>query len=301
MHFTLRLLDPPAAEPLRAALDQLAGEEEEEVRIEIQPPAGYRISGSDLAQLNALHRRFSDRPPFALEVSPVQASMLETIRTHAEAEGKYIRQTGGSGNYAHCRIRIAPNDAGKGLSFSTDIKDESIPRQYIRPIEEGIREALRQGILAGHPIVDVKAILCGGSFHPTDSNEMAFRFAASIAFREAARKASPVVLEPVMRIDADIPDQRSSAAIQEIHLHRGRIESISISHGLRHLVAIVPLVELLAASSLHSSRMKIEFAGYEEVDEHDPPFGDGAGVTANKPNHPRIRHRSSNANPEPEI
>src|SRR6202047_896218 len=126
-------------------------------------------------------------------VGKPQVAYRETIRKKAEAEGKNIRQTGGSGNYGHVKIRVEPNEPGKGYEFINDIKGGVVPKEYIKPIDQGVQGALELGILAGYPIVDVKVTLYDGSYHEVDSNEMAFKFAGSIAFKEAARKASPVL------------------------------------------------------------------------------------------------------------
>lgn len=131
---------------------------------------------------------------------------LETIRKSAEAEGKYIRQTGGHGNYAHVKLRLEPNERGKGIEFLNDINGGVIPQQFIQPIETGIREAAQGGILAGYAVVDFKATLYDGSYREVDSNPIAFQIAASLAFKEAARKGSPVILEPIMNVLFTVPE-----------------------------------------------------------------------------------------------
>src|SRR5258708_28414850 len=128
-------------------------------------------------------------------VGKPQVAYRETIRSNAEAEGKYIRQTGGSGNYGHAKIRISPNEPGAGYEFSNDTKGGAIPKEYIKPIDQGIQDAMQRGVLAGYEMVDVKVSLYDGSYHDVDSNEMAFKIAGSMAFKEAARKAKPVLLE----------------------------------------------------------------------------------------------------------
>ena len=143
----------------------------------------------------------------------------------AEAEGKYIRQTGGSGNYGHAKIRIQPNEPGKGYEFSNDIKGGMIPKEYIKPIDQGIQEAMRRGVLAGYEMVDIKVSLYDGSYHDVDSNEMAFKIAGSMAFKEAARKAKPVLLEPVMEVEVTVPEEFMGTIIGDLNsrpwTHRG--------------------------------------------------------------------------------
>ncbi len=146
--------------------------------------------------------------------------------SQAEAEGKYIRQTGGSGNYGHCKLRIEPNTPGAGYEFINAIKCGSVPKEYIKPIDQGVQGAIELGILAGYPLVDIKVTLYDGSYHEVDSNEMAFKFAGSIAFKEAARKASPVLLEPVMAVEVTVPEEHMGAIIGDINSRRGRIEGM---------------------------------------------------------------------------
>jgi elongation factor G len=140
-------------------------------------------------------------------VGEPKVAFRETIRKKAEAEGKYIKQTGGSGNYGHCKLRIEPNEPGAGYEFINAIKSGSVPKEYIKPIDQGVQGAIELGILAGYPLVDIKVTLYDGSYHEVDSNEMAFKFAGSIAFKEAARKASPVLLEPVMAVEVTVPEE----------------------------------------------------------------------------------------------
>ena len=134
--------------------------------------------------MNRFCDRLRDDYHCAINVSPIKAVLLETIRKQTEAEGKYIRQTGGSGNYGHCRLRIEPNQPGKGYEFINDIKSGVVPKEYIKPIDQGIQGAMEVGILSGFPVADVKVTLFDGSYHDVDSNEMAFKFAGSMAFKE---------------------------------------------------------------------------------------------------------------------
>jgi len=216
----------------------------------------------------------------------------ETIRLAAEAEGKYIRQTGGPGNYGHCYVRIDPNGRGRGYRFVNEIESGTIPDEYIKPIDDGIRAAMAFGILAGYPMTDVSATLFGGSYHETDSNEMAFKFAGSIAFKEAARKASPVLLEPVMAIAIEIPEQLAAAVKEDIRARRGRIERIDTVGGWSEIVALIPLAEVLRSSPRGRPEYSMHFAGYEIAPRRDDSGDGDIAVPALRPRHPAPRRTS---------
>jgi elongation factor G len=178
-----------------------------------QPPASTQkprkpitLSGNSESCLESICDRLRSEYYCAINVSPVKAVFLETIREQTEAEGKYIRQTGGSGNYGHCKLRIEPNEPGKGYEFVNDIMGEVVPKEYIKPIEKGIQGAMEAGILSGFRVVDVKVTLLDGSYHESDSNESAFESAAAMAFKEAVRKACPIVMDPVMAVEIQVPE-----------------------------------------------------------------------------------------------
>jgi len=194
-------------ERLRAALAAIAGEEPR-VSINAQSERTYTLSGSSESHMESICDRLRGEYQCAINASPIQAVLLETIRGQSEAEGKYIRQTGGSGNYGHCKLRIEPNEPGKGYEFVNEIESGEVPKEHIEHVDEGVQVAMERGILAGFPVVDVKVTLIDGSYHDQDSNEMAFKFAGAIAFKEAARKASPVLLEPVMAVELTVPEEQ---------------------------------------------------------------------------------------------
>jgi elongation factor G len=204
-------------------------------------------------------------------VGKPQVAYRETIRKHSEAEGKYIRQTGGSGQYGHVKIRIEPNEPGKGYEFVNEVVGGTVPKEYIKPVEQGIREAMEGGILAGYAMVDVKATLYDGSYHEVDSNEMAFKIAASMAFKEAARKASPVLLEPVMSVEVVVPEEFMGTIIGDLNSRRGRIEGIEHRAGSQVIKSMVPLSEMFGyATNMRSSTQgratySMHFSRYEEV------------------------------------
>jgi elongation factor G len=193
-------------EKMGMALGRLA-QEDPTFKVHTDPDSGQTIiSGMGELHLEIIVDRMMREYKVEANVGKPQVAYRETIRKHSEAEGKYIRQTGGKGQYGHAKIKLDPQPAGLGYEFVNDITGGSIPKEFIKPIDQGIREALEGGILAGYPMVDVKATLYDGSYHDVDSNEMAFKIAGSMAFKEAARKASPVLLEPVMAVEVVTPE-----------------------------------------------------------------------------------------------
>lgn len=284
---------------LQAALVEIAGQNTS-VNVNAQRQEGhYCLEAMTESALDSVCDRLRDEYSLSIDVGSSAAILLETVRRQAEAEGKYIRQTGGSGNYGHCKLRIEPAEPGKGYQFINDTAAASVPSEYIRSIDQGIQAAMSQGVLAGFPVVDVKVTLYGGSFHETDSNPVAFTFAGSIAFKEAAKKASPVLLEPMMAIEIEVPQELVPATRHEVYRHRGRIESNVTANGLSEIKAVVPLSELLVSSS-GIAVCPMEFVGYEAVRDGGTPDENGSGVTANKPNGPRPNRRSEMARPGPE-
>jgi len=207
-------------------------------------------------------------------VGKPQVAYRETIRRHAEAEGKYIRQTGGRGQYGHAKIYLDPNEPGKGYEFINEIVGGTVPKEFIKPIDQGMQEAMEGGVLAGYPMVDIKATLYDGSYHDVDSNEMAFKIAGSMAFKEAARKASPVILEPVMAVEVVTPEDYAGAIMGDLSSRRGRIEGMEHRAGSQVIKAIVPLAEMFGyATHMRSSTQgraeySMHFARYEEAPRH---------------------------------
>jgi elongation factor G len=229
------------------------------------------ISGMGELHLEILVDRMKREHKVEANVGEPKVAFRETIRKHAEAEGKYIRQTGGSGNYGHCKRRVEPNTPGAGYEFVNDIKGGVVPKEYIKPIDQGMQEAMEGGVLAGYPMVDVKATLYDGSYHDVDSNEMAFKIAGSMAFKEAARKASPVILEPVMAVEVVTPEDFAGTIMGDLSSRRGRIEGMEHRAGSQVIKAIVPLAEMFGyATHMRSSTQgraeySMHFARYEEA------------------------------------
>ncbi len=229
------------------------------------------ISGMGELHLEIIVDRMKREHKVEANVGEPKVAFRETIRKEADAEGKYIRQTGGSGNYGHCKIRLAPSEPGKGYEFLNEIKGGAIPKEYIKPIDQGIREAMETGVLAGYPMVDVTVVLYDGSYHDVDSNEMAYKIAGSMAFKEAAKKASPVLLEPVMAVEVTVPEEFVGTIIGDINSRRGRIEALEHAAGSQLVKAIVPLKEMfgyvndIRSSTQGRASYSMQFARYEEA------------------------------------
>jgi elongation factor G len=258
-------------EKMGIALSRLA-DEDPTFKVKTDEDSGQTIiSGMGELHLEILVDRMKREHKVEANVGEPKVAFRETIRKEADAEGKYIRQTGGSGNYGHCKIRIRPSEPGAGYIFSNDIKGGTIPKEYIKPIDQGIREALDGGILAGFPVVDVTVSLYDGSYHDVDSNEMAYKIAGSMAFKEAARKASPVLLEPVMAVEVTVPEEFVGTIIGDINSRRGRIESLEHAAGSQLVKAIVPLKEMfgyvndIRSSTQGRASYSMQFARYEEA------------------------------------
>ncbi|MFC5865286.1 hypothetical protein ACFPT7_23475 [Acidicapsa dinghuensis] len=235
----------------------------------------------------------------SLDLGSLAITYLETIRQPAEGEGKYIRQTGGRGNYGHCKIRLNPSTPGSGYSFVNELQPGQIPAAYIESIDIGIRQSLESGILRGFPIVDLIATLYDGSAHEADSNEVAFQIAASIATKTAARKAAPVVLEPVVEALIEAPDTYAGLMLRELAHHRAQIQSTESNFGITEIRAILPLVETLRSDSptwfdLPGVKDNFRFLGYQPM-ASEGPGGGTADIFARKPNGPGPRYSSAAA------
>ncbi len=204
-------------------------------------------------------------------VGKPQVAYRETVRKMAEAQGRYVRQTGGRGQYGDVYLEVEPNEAGKGFEFENKIVGGTIPREYIPAVEKGIREALDTGVLAGYPIVDIKVRLTDGSYHDVDSSEMAFKIAASMGFKEACRRAKPVLLEPVMDVEVVTPEEYMGAIVGDLNSRRGRIVSMEARGSSQVIRATVPLGQMFGyATEMRSmtqgrATYTMQFSRYEEV------------------------------------
>ena len=233
------------------------------------------LSGMGELNLDIIVDRMKREFKVEVNVGRPQVAYRETIRIMAEAEGKYIRQSGGRGQYGHCWIRLEPNESGKGYEFFDEIKGGVIPREFIKPINKGVEEASQTGVLAGYPVVDIKATVYDGSFHDVDSSEAAFRVAGSLAFKEAMRKAKPVILEPVMKVVVITPEASMGDIVGDINSKRGMIKEMADrgegAARVKEITAEVPLASMFGyATQMRSmsqgrASYSMEFDHYAEV------------------------------------
>ena len=199
----------------------------------------------------------------------------ETIKETAQAEGKYIRQSGGRGQYGHCWLRVEPLEAGGGFEFVSEIKGGAIPQEYIPPIGKGAKEALENGVVAGYPLVDVKVVVYDGSFHDVDSSEAAFKIAGSLAVQEAVKRAKPIILEPIMKVEVTTPEGFMGDVVGDLNAKRGQIQEMEDrgegNARVKVIKATVPLASMFGyATQLRSmsqgrANYSMEFDHYEEV------------------------------------
>jgi len=228
------------------------------------------ISGMGELHLDIIVDRMKREFGVMANVGAPQVAYKETIRQTAEAEGKYIKQSGGRGQYGHCWLRVEPNETGKGFEFIDEIKGGTIPREYIAPIEKGVKEAMTKGVIAGYPMVDIKVAVYDGSYHEVDSSEIAFKMAAIFAFQEGSKKARPVVLEPIMKMEVITPEQYMGDVIGDISAKRGQIQEMTERGGAKVVKCIVPLASMFGyATSLRSmtqgrASYTMEFDHYAE-------------------------------------
>jgi len=206
-------------------------------------------------------------------VGAPQVAYRETIRKAVKTEGKFIRQSGGKGQYGHVVIELEPGEQGSGFEFISKIVGGSVPKEYVNPAAEGMKEACESGVIAGYPLIDVKATLVDGSYHDVDSSEMAFKIAGSMAIKQGVQKASPVLLEPMMKVEVEVPDDFIGTVIGDLNSRRGQIEAQETdqSQGLAKVTAKVPLAEMFGyATDIRSNTQgrgifSMEFSHYEEV------------------------------------
>ena len=258
-------------EKLGAAIAKLA-QEDPTFKVATDPETGQTIlSGMGELHLEIIVDRMMREFGVAANVGKPQVAYRETIRGKAETDKKFAKQTGGHGQYAHVKIRIEPLPAGTGFEFENDITGGKIPKEYIKPIEAGMVEALEGGVLAGYPMSDLKATLFDGDFHEVDSSEMAFKICASMALKEAARKAKPVLLEPIMSVEVVVPDEYMGNVVGDINSRRGRIEGMELRGTTQIIKSMVPLSEMFGYATDIRSRTQgrgsftMHFGKYEEV------------------------------------
>jgi len=222
-------------------------------------------------QVDLLLRRLKEQANIAAHTVPVRIPYRETIRKTAEAQGRHKKQTGGAGQFGDCFLRLEPNPGG-GYEFLDEIVGGKIPRNYIPAVDKGVQDAMAEGYLAGYPMVDIKCAVYDGSYHPVDSNEMAFKTAARIGFRACCEKANPVLLEPIVNLAITAPEQYAGAVMGDISTRRGRIVGTdSNDQGATVIMVRVPYAEVvtytkdLRALTRGSGSYTFEFAGYEDA------------------------------------
>ena len=291
-------------ENLRRALDVLS-QQDQGMRITTEP-AGPRviISGMSGLHLELICDRLFHEFKIPLDVGKPEVIYRETVRKQSEAEAKYIRQVGRRGQYAHVKLGLEPGEPESGYQFIDRSPENAVPRQFVESIDSGIQEAMKTGVLGGNEIVDVQAVLRDGSYHVEDSNEIAFKIAGSMAFKEAARKASPVLLEPVMALEVVTPEDYAGVIMGDLSSRRGRIEGMENRAGSQVIKAIVPLAEMFGyATQMRSSTQgraeySMHFEHYEDAPNDGKSGADEIGVTANKPKCPKPKSAFTAAQPD---
>lgn len=256
---------------LSEALNKLA-DEDPTFRVSVNEETGQTlIAGMGELHLEILVDRMKREFKVEANVGRPQVAYRETITKKVQAEGKFIRQTGGRGKYGHVWIEIEPNEKGKGYEFVNKIVGGVVPKEYIPAVSEGIEEAMRNGVLAGYPVVDVKVTLFDGSYHEVDSDELSFKIAGSIAFKEAAKKANPILLEPIMEVEVITPEEYLGDVMGDLNSRRGKIEGFSARKDAQVIRALVPLSEMFGYATVLRSMTQgralytMQFAFYQEV------------------------------------
>jgi elongation factor G len=260
-------------EKLSKALQSLS-EEDPTFRVSIDSETNQTvIAGMGELHLEILVDRMLREFKVEANVGAPQVAYRETIRKAVKTEGKFIRQSGGKGQYGHVVIELEPGEPGSGFEFISKIVGGSVPKEYVNPAAEGMKEACESGVIAGYPLIDVKATLVDGSYHDVDSSEMAFKIAGSMAIKQGVQKASPVLLEPMMKVEVEVPDDFIGTVIGDLNSRRGQIEAQETdqSQGLAKVTAKVPLAEMFGyATDIRSNTQgrgifSMEFSHYDEV------------------------------------
>ena len=258
-------------EKMGIALQKLA-EEDPTFRVRTDPETAQTIiSGMGELHLDIIVDRLLREFHVGCSVGNPQVAYRETIRKSVKAEGKFVRQSGGKGQYGHCWLELTPLEPGEGFKFDNKVVGGAIPKEYIGPVEAGVKEAMENGVVAGYPIVDVGVTVYDGSYHEVDSSEMAFKIAGSMGFRAGALKADPVILEPYMKVEVTVPEEYMGDVIGDLNSRRGRINSMEARNGAQVIDAFVPLSEMFGyATDLRSKTQgrgnySMEVDHYEEV------------------------------------
>jgi elongation factor G len=253
------------------ALQRLA-KEDPSFRVHTDEESGQTIiSGMGELHLEIIVDRMKREFKVEANVGKPQVAYRETIRGKVESEGKFVRQSGGRGQYGHVWLKLEPNEPGKGNVFVNGIVGGSVPREFIPAIEKGIKEAEDTGVMAGYPVVDVKVTAFDGSYHDVDSNEMAFKIAASMGFKDGFRKAKPILLEPIMKVEVVTPDEFLGGVIGDLNSRRGQVQGTDSRGNAQVVAAMVPLANMfgyintLRSMSQGRAQYSMQFDHYEEV------------------------------------
>ena len=263
--------DKANSEKMGIALAKLAEEDPTFKTYTNQETGQTVIAGMGELHLDIIVDRLKREFKVECTVGKPQVSYKETIRNKVKVEGKFIRQSGGRGQYGHVWLEMEPLEPGKGVEFESKIVGGVVPKEYIKPIEEGIREAAESGVLAGYPVIDFKATLVDGSYHEVDSSEMAFKIAASMAFKEGCKQAKSVILEPIMKVEITVPEEYMGDVIGDVNSRRGRMEGMDGNDGVQEIHAFIPLSEMFGYATELRSRTQgrgtysMEPSHYEEV------------------------------------
>ncbi|MEK7655668.1 MAG: elongation factor G [Patescibacteria group bacterium] len=261
-------------EKMGIALQKL-GEEDPSFRVRTDEETLQTIiSGMGELHLDIIVDRMKREFTVEANVGTPQVAYKEAIKKVAEAQGKYIRQSGGRGQYGDCWLRVEPQERGKGYEFVEEIKGGVIPREYIQPINKGVQEAMTRGVIAGYPLIDVKVTVFDGSYHEVDSSEAAFKMAASYAFQEACKRAGVALLEPLMKVEVVTPEQYMGDVIGDLNSKRGQVQEMTERSGAKVIDALVPLAEMFGyATALRSmtqgrASYSMEFSNYSEAPQN---------------------------------
>jgi elongation factor G len=256
-------------EKMGLALQKLA-EEDPTFRIKVNPETGQTIiAGMGELHLDIIVDRMRREFKVEAAVGAPQVAYLESISKTVEAEGKYIKQSGGRGQYGHCWLRLEPKDRGTGFEFVNAITGGAIPKEFISPIEKGVKEAMANGVMAGFPLVDMKVTVYDGSFHDVDSSEMSFKIAGSIALQDGARRAGIQLLEPIMRIEVTCPKDFMGDVIGDLSSRRAQIQGSEESGMAVIIKALVPLAELPSYATILRSMTQGRASFYMEPSHYE--------------------------------
>ncbi|MCG8365660.1 MAG: elongation factor G [Pseudanabaenales cyanobacterium] len=258
-------------EKLSKALQSLS-EEDPTFRVSVDSETNQTvIAGMGELHLDILVDRMLREFRVEANIGAPQVAYRETVRKPVKAEGKFVRQSGGKGQYGHVVVQLEPGEAGSGFEFVSKIVGGSVPKEYISPAEQGMKEACESGILAGYPVIDLKVTLLDGSYHDVDSSEMAFKIAGSMAMKEAVMKASPILLEPMMKVEVEVPEDFLGDVMGDLNSRRGQIEGMGSEGGIAKVTSKVPLAEMFGyATDIRSKTQgrgifSMEFSHYDEV------------------------------------